>query len=98
MGSASPLFASPLDCNFYGYRIVDNTTAKQAENVTASFRYKGYEIAFSTYYPGGAKVLVLRNKALIGEYGTVEAAATAINEITTWNSGLRVSEGARANA
>jgi len=82
--ASSALFNSPVQLNFFGYRIVDNINAQIATNVTASFRYRGYEIAFSTFDPAGSKVIVLCNKVLVDEYGTVEAAITAINEMMGW--------------
>jgi hypothetical protein len=66
--------------NFFGYRLIDNATGKTAHNVTAGFRYRGYEIAFHTWNPAGAKVNVLMNHVFIGEFGTVEAAIAAVNE------------------
>lgn len=78
------LFNSPVEVNFFGYRIVDNQSGSIATNVTASFRYRGYEVAFSTFDPRGSKVIVLLNKVLIDEYGTVEAAIVAINEMLGW--------------
>jgi hypothetical protein len=74
-------FANHLtEQNFFGYRIVDNATGQVAHNVTAAFRYRGYEIAFHTFNPAGAKVNVLLNHVFVGEYGTVEAAVAAVNE------------------
>lgn len=84
------LFNSPVQLNFFGYRIVDNMRNQVAENVTASFRYRGYEIAFSTYNPAGAKVIVLCNKVLVDEYGTVEAAVVAINEMLGWRGAATI--------
>lgn len=78
------LFGSPVDLNFFGYRIVDNMTRQTAVNVTASFQYRGHEIAMTTFDPAGAKVIVLINKVLVGEYGTVEAAIAAVDEISQW--------------
>lgn len=80
-------FASPVEFNFFGYRIVDNNTHKTADNVTASFKYRGYEIAMTTHDPAGAKVIVLLNHVLVNEVGTVEAAINAVDELMDWRQG-----------
>lgn len=89
MATSQPIFASPVDWNFYGYRIVNNNTHKQANNVTASFKYRGYEIAMTSYVPSGAKVIVLLNKVLVNECGTVEAAIAAVDELMNWQGANR---------
>lgn len=81
---SATLFASPVDWNFYGYRIVDNNTARKAENVTASFKYRGYEVAMTSHEPAGSKVILLLNKVLVDEFGTVEAAIEAVDEMMQW--------------
>lgn len=89
MGTARnpALFVSPVDWNFYGYRIVNNDTAKTAQNVTVGFKYRGYEVALTSHNPLGSKVIVLLNKVLVDEYGTVEAAISAIDERLLLNTG-----------
>lgn len=84
MAAAQPLFASPVEWNFYGYRIVDNAKHGIATNVTASFKYRGYEIAMTTYDPKGSKIIVLLNKVLIDECGSVEAAVKSIDDLLNW--------------
>lgn len=87
-------FASPVEINFFGYRIVDNNIHKTADNVTASFRYRGYEVAMTTHDPAGAKVIVLLNKVLVAEHGTVEAAIVAIDELHNWQTANRAARDA----
>lgn len=82
-------FASPVEFNFFGYRVVNNNTHKTAENVTASFKYRGYEIAMTTHDPAGAKVIVLLNKVLVEETGTVEAAIEEIDALIDSHIGGR---------
>lgn len=94
MASRNPTFNSPVELNFFGYRIVDNVKHETAENVTASFRYRGYEVAMTTFNPAGAKVIVLLNKVLVAEHGTVEAAITAIDELNNWQSANRTARDA----
>lgn len=89
MATRNPNFNSPVEMNFFGYRIVDNNTHSTADNVTASFRYRGYEVAMTTHQPAGAKVIVLLNKVLVAEHGTVEAAIVAIDELMNWQSANR---------
>jgi hypothetical protein len=77
------LFASPVDWNFYGYRIVNNETAKTAQNVTVGFQYKGYEVAMTSHDPAGSKVIVLLNKILVCECISAQAAIERIEELTS---------------
>lgn len=89
MASRNPSFASPVEFNFFGYRIVDNNTHATADNVTASFKYRGYEIAMTTHIAAGAKVIILLNKVLVNEVGTVEAAIAAVDELMNWQTANR---------
>lgn len=70
------------------------TTHATADNVTASFRYRGYEIAMTTHVPAGAKVIVLLNKVLVAEHGTVEAAIAAVDELMNWQTANRAARDA----
>lgn len=94
IATRNPNFASPVEFNFFGYRVVDNNTHKTADNVTASFKYRGYEIAMTTHDPSGAKVIVLLNKVLVEETGTVEAAIAAVDELMNWQGANRVARAA----
>ena len=89
MATRNPQFNSPVEFNFFGYRIVDNNTHTTADNVTASFKYRGYEIAMTTHVAAGAKVIILLNKVLVNEAGTVEAAIAAVDELMNWQSANR---------
>jgi hypothetical protein len=75
------------ELNFFGYRVIDLRTMHPAEAVTASFRYKGYEVSMSTYKPGGDKVAVFAITGAhvhVGDYPSVEAAIHAIDEMQSW--------------
>lgn len=85
VNQSTALFNSPLDWNFFGYRICDNVTGQTAENVTAAFKYRGYEIAMSTFRKGGDRIIVLMNHVFVGEYGTVESAIAAVDEMLNWH-------------
>lgn len=72
------------ELNFFGYRVIDNSNGELAKNVTASFQYRGYEVAFTTFNPAGAKPVILRNHVFIAEHHTVEACIAAIDELLNW--------------
>lgn len=94
MATRNPMFNSPVEFNFFGYRIIDNNTHATADNVTASFRYRGYEIAMTTHVKAGAKVIVLLNQVLVNECGTVEAAIAAVDELMNWQGANRAARDA----
>ena len=89
MITRTPSYKTPIEWNFFGYRIVDNNTHGLADNVTASFKYRGYEIAMHTFDPAGSRIIVLLNKVLVNEYGTVEAAIVAVDELMGWQAANR---------
>lgn len=75
--------------NFFGYRITDNRTFQVANNVTAAFKYRGHEVAFNTFAPGGMRVSVYKDGSHIAEYASVEAAIAAVDEVIDWKSGTK---------
>lgn len=75
--------------NFFGYRITDNKNAEQANNVTAAFCYRGFEVAFNTFATAGMKVAVYRDGSLVGEYASVEASIAACDEMIEWRKGTK---------
>ena len=84
------------ELNFFGYRIVDLSTMKPAQGMTASFLYRGYEISFSTYHAAGSKVAIFHGDVHISDCPSVEAAIASVDEMRDWRSGANASERATA--